>query len=176
MTMKGENHEALSTACKLLQQSKKTLLLSSLSQSGNPEISYTPYISDSAGNFYIFISDLAAHATNLRHHANASVMFIADEDQSQNLFARERITYQCNVTELCRTDKQTEEMLDSMATSFGNIISMLRGLGDFNMFRLTPVKGSYVVGFGKAYAIDPRSGELEHISEGKLKTERGNKE
>ncbi|WP_415902962.1 HugZ family protein [Neptuniibacter sp. QD29_5] len=161
-------------ACKLLQQSKKTLLLSTLSTEGFPEISYAPYMKDQEGDFYIFVSELAAHTQSLLANNECSVMFIADEEQSQNLFARERLIYSCLSERVDSEDPAYQSLLDGLEEKFGNVVGMLRTLPDFHLFRLKPQQGRYVVGFGKAYVVDPSSGSLEHISEKTLKESKPN--
>jgi len=156
-------------ACRALQQGKKTLLLSTLSADNFPEISYAPYVTDDQGNFYIFISELAAHTQCLLANAKCSVMFVADEDQSQNLFARERLIYSCVSKRVDSSESDYSNMLDRLEETFGNVVGMLRSLPDFHLFRLQPQQGRYVVGFGKAFKVDPITGELEHISEQALK-------
>lgn len=171
MPDKQTNLSELAAAAKALQQSRKTLLLSSRNQQGDPEISYAPYLRADDGAFYIFISDLAAHTRNLREYPQVAIMFIADERESQNLYARERLIYQCDVECISRLHSECERLLDQMQAVQGNIVGMLRGLGDFNLFRLVPTQGTYVVGFGKAYEVGP-DGELVHISEERLKERR----
>lgn len=169
MANKEKSVQELSQDCIALQESKQTLLLSTVNPGGNPEISYAPYYRDAEGEFYLFISELAAHTKNLMRHHQASIMFITDEEQSRNQFARERLIYQCEVSEVSRTDVNYPTVLDALEQKFGSIMSMLKTLQDFHMFRLSPFTGSYVVGFGRAYEVDPKTGGLEHISEQKLK-------
>ncbi|WP_415900283.1 HugZ family protein [Neptuniibacter sp. QD48_11] len=161
-------------ACKQLQESKKTLLLSTLSAEGFPEISYAPYVKDKQGSFYIFISELAAHTQSLLANNECSVMFITDEEQSQNLFARERLIFSCLSERVDNQEDAYQSMLDDLEEKFGNVVGMLRSLPDFHLFRLKPQQGRYVVGFGKAYVVDPSSGSLEHISEKTLKESKPN--
>ncbi|MCP4588136.1 HugZ family protein [Pseudoalteromonas sp.] len=171
MSEKDIDYAELSTNCRALQEGKRTLLLSTLSESGFPEISYAPYCRSEPGEFYIFISELAAHTQNLIHNPKASVMFVADESDTQNQFARERLIYQCDVSEIDQEAESYSELLNKLQDKFGNIVGMLRSLPDFHLFQLKPFQGSYVVGFGRAYEINPITNELEHISEAKLKGE-----
>ncbi len=153
----------LASACRALQHASQTLLLSSLSAEGTPELSYAPYVKDDQGCFYIFISELAGHTRNLLQQPACSVMFIRDESKSRNLFARERLTYVCRAEALPDAAPDRSAMLDKLQTTFGETVTLLRQLADFRLFRLTPEQGRYVVGFGRAYRVDPRSGELAHI-------------
>lgn len=170
MSNKEKSVQELSEECMALQKSKQTLLLSTLNREGGPEISYAPYYRDEKGAFHLFISELASHTKNLKSHSRASIMFIADEEQSQNQFARERLIYQCDAVEVSRESADYQPILDAMENKFGNIMAMLRTLNDFHLFCLKPTGGSYVVGFGRAYEVDPATGMLEHITEEKLKS------
>lgn len=172
MNDEKEKQQMLQAALSELQQSRKTLLLSTLNDDGFPEISYAPCLRDEAGCFYIFISELANHTQNLMSCPKASLMFIADERDTQNLFARERLVYKCEAYEVEKEAQEYELRLDELQQRFGNIVSMLRTLPDFHLFRLAPYHGSYVVGFGRAYDVDPKTGKLVHISEEKVKDAR----
>lgn len=168
-----EKLEALQESLSKLQNSRKTILLSTVTSEGFPEISYAPYVRNESGQFFIFISELASHTQNIMNTAKASVMFINEESESRNLFARERLIYQCSSIEVDNESDLYHTQLDAMEAEFGNMISMLRTLKDFHLFCLEPERGSYVVGFGKAYDVDPVSGTLIHIDEEKLKQGKG---
>ena len=168
----NEKLAELSINCKALRDNSKTLLLSTLGKESHPEISYAPYALDDKGRFFVFISELAAHTQNLMLQAKASVMFIADEEKTQNIFARERLVLKCDALEIETHEAEYVVMLDKLEERFGNIVGMLRGLADFRLFCLTPADGHYVVGFGKAYKVDTVTGELAHISEDIVKRQR----
>lgn len=167
--MNQDELNSYSAACQALQNGKKSVLLSTLNAAGNPEISYAPAVRDDTGCFYIFVSELAAHTANLLSHANCSVLFIQDEQESRNIFARERLTYQCEVVTVERDSAKGDEILELMETELGQTVKLLRSLPDFHLFRLKPTRGSYVVGFGKAFEVDPISGDLVHLSEERVK-------
>ncbi len=157
------------------QQRFKTLLLSTLRTTGDgsgspvdllPELSYAPYSLDPQGRFYIFISDLAGHSQNLRQHPECSLMLIADERDSRNLFARERLSYRCQAELVTQSDPQFESQLKLLQQRSGEVVKLLRNLPDFKLYRLTPVSGRYVVGFGRAYDIDPATGGVSAVEGG----------
>ena len=148
--------------------SRSGLLLATLNQQTIPELSATPFIKRE-NCFYIFISELAAHTQNLLRQPSASVMFIANEKDSRNLFARERLIFKCIAEERLPSDEGYAAVLDQLAQTFGSVVGVLRGLSDFHLFCLRPIEGQYVVGFGKAYRVEPESGVLAHISEAVLK-------
>ncbi len=147
------------------KKSVKTLNLSTLDKNARPRASYAPFIEDDAGNFYIFVSQLAAHTQDLLANPEASILLLEDEQNARQIFARQRISYRCKVEIIDKQHDNYLSILDQMEGRFGNVISLLRTLPDFILFCLTPYKGQYVKGFGKAYKL---SGEnlltLEHIS------------
>ncbi len=142
------------------RQQQKTLILATLSTAPSnhqPLASYAPFIEDEAGNFYLLLSGLAAHSTNLQHHqteqSQVSVLLIEDEKTSRNLFARKRLTYICEVSVWSREHPQWQTMIDRLQAKFGKTIDVLAGLGDFNLYCLMPGQGNYVRGFGQAYEL-----------------------
>ncbi len=146
-----------------LVASQKTLLLSTISEDHQPEISYAPYVRDQQGDFYIFVSELAAHTRNLFANHCASIMFLRPESETRELFARERVIYKCNAMEVAAENKIFEQQLAVFHEHFGEIISVLKSLSDFHLFALQPVSGQYVLGFGQAYIIDLTDGHLRQV-------------
>lgn len=108
-----------------LLASQQTLLLSTASASGVPDLSYAPFVRDQTGCFYIFVSELAGHTANLLHNPKASVMFIRPESESRNLFARERAAFNCTVQELKRDEPTYTTQLLAFQDKFGEVISVL---------------------------------------------------
>lgn len=98
----AENLTDKANALQELLASQQTLLLSTASVSGVPDLSYAPFVRDQAGCFYIFVSELAAHTANLLANLRTSVMFIRTESESRNLFARERAVFNCKAREISR--------------------------------------------------------------------------
>ncbi len=153
--------ERYRSAYAALIDSRKTLLLATRNGE-QPEVSYAPFIRDADG-FYIFISDLAQHSRNLQQCAKAGVMLIEDEESCQNLFARQRASFDCTVSQVAPQEVCYTRLLDRMEQQLGNVVGVLRNLADFKLFVLQPSRGRFVVGFGNAFDIDPLSGELTAI-------------
>ncbi|WP_207062830.1 HugZ family protein [Motiliproteus sp. SC1-56] len=149
-------------ACRALVSSFDTLLLSTLDQEGAPELSYAPFVEGADGVFWIYISALAAHTRNLRKDARCAVLFIRDERQSRNLFARERLSLQCRAEIEDVKGAAGAAMVKALEARHGETVSLLRSLPDFQLFRLTPKQGRYVVGFGRAFEWQP-GGALQAI-------------
>jgi len=144
-----------------LVQSQQTLLLSTVSDQGEPECSYAPFIRDSQGIFYIFVSELAIHTKNMLQNERASIMFIQNEKDAKNLFARERAVFDCTISEMEKHDENYNVLLDKMMDELGETVSLLRSLPDFHLLKLTAIKGRYIAGFGQAYTINTADDALE---------------
>ncbi|MBF0276388.1 MAG: pyridoxamine 5'-phosphate oxidase family protein [SAR324 cluster bacterium] len=159
--LEGDYHELLA--------SEQTLLLSTVSEEGFPQISYAPCVRGQDGTFYIYISELAGHTANLMKNPQASIMFIRAESESNNLFARERAVFECSVSEIMRGEENYQKQLQHLEEKFGGVIKVLRGLADFHLFALKPENGRFVAGFGKAFSIETKSGRLEPITADQLR-------
>lgn len=147
-----------------LKKETKTLHLSSLTNEGKPNASYAPFVTDNKGCFYIFISGLASHTQDLLSNPIASILLIRDEQDSKQIFARQRASYQCDVEIVDRESADFNVILDQMEDRFGNVVTLLKGLSDFILFRFRPYQGQFVMGFGKAYKLKGDGLlELEHI-------------
>lgn len=134
------------------REQQQSVLLATLDSAQNPTASYAPfYFAD--GQFYIFISQLAEHTQNLQQHPQASLLLIADEQDSANIFARQRLSYRCQAHEITRDSAEYDAILDAFQHKVGKMLGLLRGLGDFHLYALKPSSGDYVEGFGKAYRL-----------------------
>lgn len=152
--------------CLALINNQKTLTLATYSDQVGAEVSYAPYIRDGAGAFYIYTSELASHTENLLRTKQSSIIFLREEAEMRNPFARERATFNCLVNEVPKEGQVYISMLNQFSEQFGQVVELLRTLPDFHLFALAPRSGRYVVGFGKAFEIDVKDGSLKHISSG----------
>jgi putative heme iron utilization protein len=137
-----------------LTETVSSVMLSTVNSDGAPHASYAPYIMDDAYRLYIFTSGLSAHTQNLLKRQQASVLIIEDEASCQQVFARQRITYDCQAEVIERHSAPWEDRANAFEQRFGEIIQMLRPLGDFQIFRLTPYAGRFIMGFGAAYEVN----------------------
>ena len=144
-----------------------SIQLGTADQSGVPEASYSPSIADEEGNFYVHVSELASHTSNLRDCARASVLIIEDESTAENLFARKRVAYQCSALLIERHSNEWESIVDKFEEKFGKIIGFLKTMEDFHLFKLTPKSGRLVLGFGQAYDVcGSGMKDLSHVGAG----------
>jgi putative heme iron utilization protein len=130
----------------------KTVILSTVSEHGEPNASYAPFV-EHAGAFYVLISGLAKHTSNLLSTGQCHAMFIADEKDSVNVFARKRVSYACEVSVIERQESSAKVVFEKMQERFGPTISMLVGLPDFRLVRLVPGEGVWVRGFAQAIPV-----------------------
>lgn len=145
----------------------KTLQLATLDALGEPSISYAPFVQDDAGHFYIFVSRLSSHTQEILQHPQLAVLLIEDEQMARQIFARTRVTYRCAAEVVVREAAEYAPLLDAMEARLGNVVGLLRGLGDFVMFRLVPQSGRFVMGFGQAFVLAGEGlRELQHIGPG----------
>ncbi|MBE9078546.1 pyridoxamine 5'-phosphate oxidase family protein [Romeria aff. gracilis LEGE 07310] len=135
-------------------QQFQSIFLSTV-KAGQPQASYAPFVMDRDRNFYIYISGLSAHTENLKTSGIASVLFLEDEVQTTQIFARRRLSYSCDAAPVMPESAQWNQIADQFEARFGNIIQLFRGLADFQIFQLQARSGRFVLGFGAAYEVDP---------------------
>jgi putative heme iron utilization protein len=131
----------------------ESIIISTVNEQGIPNASYAPFVKDELKNIYIYVSGLSTHTKNLDVNPHVSVLLIEDESQSNQIFARRRLNFDCTATLIERETDQWNKIVDQFQERFGEIIEVLRGLADFRIFRLTPYEGRFVIGFGGAYHI-----------------------
>ncbi|MFC2057874.1 HugZ family protein [Campylobacterota bacterium] len=131
----------------------KSVVLGTQGSNGYPFSSYAPFYYDGE-QVYIFISNIATHARNIQTTHKASAFFIEDENKSENIFARKRISLQCDVTSISRDEETFNTVMEKFQDKFdANMIMMLMVMKDFNLYALKPIYGEATFGFGEAYHI-----------------------
>ena len=142
-----------------------SLQLSTIGVKGGPESSYAPFVIDHQNNFYIYVSTLAKHTGNMQNDGRVGIMLIEAEADAQNIFARKRVTFECNAETV---DRETEVWLEIMLLFdelSAELMETLSRLKDFQLLRLRPKSGLFVKGFGKAYQISgARMDKLSHVN------------
>jgi len=131
----------------------QSLSMGTLDEKGLPFSSYAPFVHTNH-KFYIFISNVAKHAQNLQRTPKASLLFIEDESKTEQIFARKRISLQCSSTMISREDQPFNEVMDIFKSKFSeDMVSMLMGMQDFNLYEFSTDYGEATFGFGEAYNI-----------------------
>lgn len=158
---------SVSQDCQQFLDSRKSLVLSTISAQGELETSVMPFVVVNAGELAIFVSELSAHTQNLLNLTGlaqnagdsnftglVSGLLLADENETPEIFARERIGMQLQVSRVDSGSVEWQEIVDRFAANFGEVVDVLRNLPDFHCFKLVVVRGRYVRGFGAAYAFE----------------------
>lgn len=131
----------------------QTAIIGTLDSKGHPFSSYAPYIYDH-NRFYVYISDIATHAKNLKANPKASLFFVEDESKTDNVFARKRVSLQCDSTKIERESERFEEVLGLFAEKFdAKMVATLKKMLDFNLYEFKVTYGEATFGFGKAYFV-----------------------
>jgi len=145
-----------------LLESRKTVVMATADKDAMPHVSYAPFV-HIAPHFYVYTSSLSQHTKNMLENANVSVMFVEDEADASNIFARKRFTVVCGIGIVARESDEWNDVLSRFESTFGEIFSMIRPLGDFTLFRLLPGLGLFVRGFGQAFEIGPAMSSAKHV-------------
>ena len=131
----------------------QTAIIGTVDKNNHPFSSYAPYVYDT-NRFYVYISDIATHAKNIQKNPKASLFFVEDESKTENLFARKRISLQCDSIKIARETERFEAVLDLFAQKFdAKMVATLKKMTDFNLYELKVNYGEATFGFGKAYFI-----------------------
>ena len=144
--------EALDAMERLLTE-YKTATLATVNSSGEPQASYSPTALDEKRNFYLFVSELSEHTANLQNSDQVSLLLIEDENRSNQLFARNRLTVKGRAVPVPREGEEWETAASVYRSRFGKFFDQLAQLRDFHMFRVIPQNARLVVGFGAAYDV-----------------------
>ncbi|WP_456407114.1 HugZ family pyridoxamine 5'-phosphate oxidase [Thiolapillus sp.] len=150
--MPEQNAKVLQRQARDFRDGFQTVLIATASADGEPDISYAPFVLDDSEAICVFISQLAPHTRNLLDSPRASLMFIAPEQDSRNIFARQRLILQCAAGQM--PDEEAEPILQRMQEQFGRTVELLRSLPDFHMFRLDVGSGCFIKGFGQAWSLE----------------------
>lgn len=145
----------------------KTLGISVLVDEENSlvaDVGHAPFIRKD-GCFYIYSSHLSAHVRALVKGAGAQFFLIEDESVAQNIWARVRVKFSAEVSELSRHDPRFSELCDDIGALHGPVMEMIRNFTDFHLFEIKPEQGVLVTGFAQAFSVNGPTFELtEHLS------------
>lgn len=151
-----------------LKGEMRSVLLATLGENGEPLCGYTPFIFDNEPDtdhhLIIFVSQLALHTRDLLSTGKVSAMLITDESESEQMFARTRVRYQCRAERITSDSHRYDALLDGMQARHGKLIGLLKTFPDFVLFRLVPFHGQLVLGFGQAYKLTgEKFDQFEHV-------------
>lgn len=134
----------------------RTLVMASSSPEGAVHASTAPFVYREEG-FYLLISTVAQHGRNLLTPQRVSLLFAEDEAECLSPFARKRLTIEADTAEVFYGSDAYDTALEAFRSRFdAQLVDQLLQMGDFHLFRLSPVSGSAVMGFGKAYRLNEK--------------------
>lgn len=132
----------------------QTLIMASLTPEGEAHASTAPYVRLD-NDFYILISTVAQHGRNLLVNPKVSLLFVEDESQCVQPFARKRVTIEATASETLHENDHYGTIIERFCAHFDSeLVESLTQMGDFHLFKLSPQSGSVVMGFGRAYRLD----------------------
>jgi putative heme iron utilization protein len=160
-----ENESDIADAVAQLLQGVGTAQLATCTETGRPVPSYAPYLHVAGRGFFILVSELASHTRNMQRQPEAGLLIIADESASPQLFARERISFECEAEFIPRDQVDWQGYVEALEDKFGPVIKLIRDLKDFHLIALTPLRGIYIRGFGDAWSFEGADlDQFTHIS------------
>lgn len=139
----------------LLSQARTILMAAtgdSDSDSDMPEMGVTPFVWHE-GAMFIYPSRLSAHVRAMLAAGKAAFLVIEDEGSAQNIWARKRIKFDSELTEIDRKTDVFDAVCDVFASRHGPTMGLIRDFTDFHLLRLRPTCGVMVVGFAQAYRL-----------------------
>jgi putative heme iron utilization protein len=143
----------------------KTVILGTLSATVEAEASYAPVLQKD-GKFYIYISELAKHTHNLLEHKQLTLLFIQDEQDAENIFARKRATLKSEAKHIARDSQGWTDIMDAYGEHLGDTAKNLRNLQDFHLFEITPLSATFVRGFAQAYQLNgDQLNQVRHMND-----------
>ena len=140
------------------------IFLSTVNEENGPNVSYAPTYIDDNCNFYIYISTLAKHTNNIIKTNKISFMII--DEESQNIFAKKRITFDGAIEIIDRKTETFNELMGHMKNKLGETIDMIKHMEDFYLIKIQPISGLLVHGFAKAFVIHGEGlNEIKHLND-----------
>ncbi len=151
-TASGDVIERARCASAQLLRSQHSLVVASVDRGGEPIVSTCPFASD-GNDFLVVVSGLAPHGASFERGGVVSIMLLEDEQQVRQPFARHRLTLRCDVCSQHHPDDR-HATFEALRLRFGAIATTLESLQDFRAYRLKPLNGRFVMGFGAAFCFD----------------------
>jgi putative heme iron utilization protein len=127
--------------------------LATVSTDGEPFASYSPYVEDEKGNYYVFISTAVMHSHNMNATKKAYIMFLQDESKASHIYARQRLSFKAEVEKFKEDDKRANGIFELFDKKFGDRVSFFSMMKDSRIYKLIPKDGKLVLGFGSAYNL-----------------------
>jgi putative heme iron utilization protein len=127
--------------------------LATVDANGSPTLSYVPFAFTGAA-FGMVASRLAAHTANLAARRPASILFVADDVQLRDAYARPRLSIAVDASPAPPESELAEAIWSGLEIRQGPTVRALRDLPDFAPIALAPVDARLVLGFAATHDFD----------------------
>lgn len=144
----------LTSALRTLLNTHRVAALGTLGEDAKPFVSMVPYALDTAaGVLVIHVSGLAAHARNLAHNPDVSLLVMQAEVAGEPVHALPRVTLEGVASVLQAESSAWESARSAYLARFPDVEFMTQ-LGDFRFVTIAVTAARQVAGFGAARSID----------------------
>lgn len=147
--MKQYSNEEVLERYKTFNNDKFSLIVSTTDKNGTPLTNYAPFVM-SENRYYICVSSQLPHYKNMSEQKQAHLMILQDEKEASHIYARERLYFNAS----CEVVKDKETIFSLFDKRYGETLSFMRNMKDFEIIEFIPQEQSFVLGFGAAYVID----------------------
>ncbi len=124
-----------------------------VSANDEPFTAMTSYVVEPGlAGFLIHLSDLSPHKRMLLANPKCSLLIAEADDGRAEVMSLARVTLQGLAAKIA---KDTDDYAQARARFLARLPSseIMFGLPDFDLFRITPVGGRFIGGFGRAFAF-----------------------
>ena len=122
---------------------------------GEPNLAMVAYsFADDFSAFYIHVSRLGKHTTDMENDPRVSLLIIETDDRRPDPQTLARVSIRGMAEILPRTNPGYAQVKQSYLAHFPEA-EQLFSLGDFNLWKITPKGGRFVAGFGRAFNLVP---------------------
>jgi putative heme iron utilization protein len=125
--------------------------------SGEPNLAMIAYaFADDFSAFYIHVSRLGKHTTDMENDPRVSLLIIETDDRRPDPQTLARVALHGIAEILPRTDPGYAQVRSIYLARFPDA-EQLFSLGDFKLWKITPKGGRFVAGFGRAFNLVPEA-------------------
>ena len=142
----------------------KSVVLSTTDSSGEPFGSYSPFVQDEEGNFYVFVSTAVQHSHNMYNTGKAHLLFLEDESVTDHIYARRRLYFKAKAEKFEAEDSRFEKIAQLFEARHAEQASLVRNMPDSRFYKLTPYDGNFVLGFGAAFKLEEDNKTIKKLN------------
>ena len=124
---------------------------------GEPNLAMVAYaFAEDFSAFYIHVSRLGKHTTDMENNPHVSLLIAETDDGRPDPQTLARVSIRGMSEILPRTDPDYAQVKKIYLDRFPEAEQFF-SLGDFNLWRITPIGERFVAGFGRAFNLVPEA-------------------